>query len=65
MLLFIIQSKVPYLLNTFASNVTSLIPKSKSSTATTTLTSFTGTITIVQKKRNKAYQNEFDNKQMK
>jgi hypothetical protein len=43
-----------------ASNVTSLILKSKSFTLTTNLTSF-----IVEKKEKKTYQNEFDNKQMK
>jgi hypothetical protein len=55
---------VPYLLNTFASNVTVLIQKSKSSTTTTNLTFFITTSTIVFKKL-KIYQNEFGNKQMK
>ncbi len=64
--LFAIQSKVPYLLNTFALNATFLIPKSKSSTTTTNLLSFIGITTIVKKKKKKkTYQNEFDNKQMK
>jgi len=51
---------VPYLLNTFVSNATSLIPKSKSSTTTINLTFFFGTLPLVPKQ--KTYQNEFDNK---
>ncbi len=58
----VIRSKVPCLLNTFASN-TFLMPKYKSST-TTNRVSFTGITTIVQKE-NKIYWNEFDNKQIK
>ncbi len=64
MVLFVIQSKVPYLSNTFTSNATSLIPKSKSFIITINLISFTRTIIIVQK-YSRTYQNEFDNKQMK
>jgi hypothetical protein len=56
---------VPYLLSTFVSNATSLIPKSKSSTTTINLTSFFGTLPLVPGKKKKTYQNEFDNKQMK
>jgi hypothetical protein len=56
---------VPYLLSTFASNVTFLVQKSKSSIVTTNVAPFIGTITIVQKKETTTYQNEFDNKQMK
>jgi hypothetical protein len=40
-------------LNTFASNATFLIPKSKSSIATINQTPFTGTTTIVQKRKRK------------
>ncbi len=65
MLLFTIQSNVSYLLNTFASNETSLIFKSKSSTTTTNLPSFNRTTANMQKIEIRIYQNEFDNKQMK
>jgi hypothetical protein len=50
MLLFAIQSNVPYLLNTFALNTTLLIQKSKSSTVTINQTFFIKTTTIVKKK---------------
>jgi hypothetical protein len=55
---------MPYLLNTFASNVKSLIPKSKSSTTTTNLTFTIRTISIMQKKMCKTYINEFNNKEI-
>jgi hypothetical protein len=54
---------VPYLLNTFALNTTSVIPISKSSIAIIIL-SLEQQLLCKKKKKN-TYQNEFDNKQMK
>jgi hypothetical protein len=51
MFLFAIQSEVPYLLNTFASNATTLTPKSKLLIATINQTSFIETINIVQERK--------------
>ncbi len=51
MFLFAIQSEVPYLLNTFASNATTLTPKSKLLIATINQTSFIETIDIVQERK--------------
>jgi hypothetical protein len=62
MFLFANQSKIPYLLITFASNINFLIPKSKSSTTTTNIIYVTIKINIVQNKETKTYQNEFENK---
>jgi hypothetical protein len=51
--LFAIQLKVSYLLNTFASNKTFLILKSKSFTPTTNQAFVIRTIVIVQKKESR------------
>ncbi len=55
MVLYAIRSKVPYLLKTFASNVTSLISKSKSFTTTTNLPSLIAIVDIVPKKSSRTY----------
>jgi len=55
MVLFAIRSKVPYLLKTFPSNITSLISKSKSFTTKTNLPSLITTVDIVPKKSSRTY----------